>query len=142
MSSKTHCPIDYRPNSTCPSPHSPKKIPTVHQVSREVIQLYDVKLSKETEPIAFPPVRPKAEYYDTPTARHRLRLLSCEATLDDVVQHGFPCNHIMTMRVTLTPWHGRADDKDIYGEESEKKESLFLRRARARWERMNKAHEQ
>lgn len=103
--------------------------------------MYDVKLSKKPDPAALAPVRPKAEYYDTPTARHRLRLLSCEATLDDVVQHGFPCSHSMTMRVTLTPWHGRADDREIYGDESKKKESLLLRRARARWERMNKAGE-
>jgi hypothetical protein len=139
--SSAYLPTDFRLNSTCPSPHSPKKNPPSYHVSKEVIQLYDVKLAKEPDPIALAPVKPKAEYYDTPTTRHRLRLLSCEATLDDVVQHGFPCNRIMTMRVTLTPWHGRADDKDIYGDNSEKKESLLLRRARARWEKMNKATE-
>ncbi|KAM3581823.1 hypothetical protein VKS41_005980 [Umbelopsis sp. WA50703] len=136
-----YSPMDHRSNSTCPSPHSPKKSPNPYHISKEVIQLYDVKLSKEPEPVHLPTLRPRAEYYDTPTARHRLRLLSCEATLDDVVQHGFPCNRTMTMRVTLTPWHGRADDRDIYGDESEKKESLFLRRARARWERKHRPNE-
>ena len=75
------------------------------------------------------------QYYDAPQTRQALRSYvgGTEKEFDEMVEYGFPTDafshrqqrgqatqcRYSTLRVTLTPWHARADELDLYGQISE-----------------------
>ncbi|KAK3809205.1 MAG: hypothetical protein J3Q66DRAFT_67534 [Benniella sp.] len=75
------------------------------------------------------------QYYDAPQTRQALRSYvgGTEKEFDEMVEFGFPTDafshrqqrsqatqcRYSTLRVTLTPWHARADELDLYGQISE-----------------------
>ncbi|KAG0182294.1 hypothetical protein DFQ29_004847 [Apophysomyces sp. BC1021] len=58
------------------------------------------------------PLDNRTLYYGSTEARAYLR----QKSFDDVLKYGFDHrSDSMTLRITLTPWHGRATDTEIYG---------------------------
>lgn len=80
---------------------------------------------------------PKAIYHGSVLARQYLKSVTQTQRWDDMIQHGFPCPHalhtttspprcpdnchqcggqqrLMTLRITFTPLHARANENDIY----------------------------
>ncbi|KAG0301692.1 hypothetical protein BGZ98_008132 [Dissophora globulifera] len=77
------------------------------------------------------------QFYDAPQIRYALRtfMATGENSFDEMVEHGFPAKAItntrneivnrtspassdcryQTLRITLTPWHARADEQKLYG---------------------------
>ncbi|KAI8598292.1 hypothetical protein EDD21DRAFT_382903 [Dissophora ornata] len=63
------------------------------------------------------------QFYDSLQTRHALRtfLTNTERQFDEMVEYGFPCKQAaknyryLTLRITLTPWHARADEAKLYG---------------------------
>ncbi|KAF9404890.1 hypothetical protein BGZ94_003892 [Podila epigama] len=76
------------------------------------------------------------QYYDCPQARNVLRfyLANNEYQFDEMLESGFPSKtlrgmtdetavdglspNFMTLRLTLTPWHARAEESKLYGPEN------------------------
>ncbi|KAG0369485.1 hypothetical protein BGZ54_009772, partial [Gamsiella multidivaricata] len=69
-------------------------------------------------------------YYDCPRTRQAVRtyLTAGEREFDDMIEFGFPSSEViedkegkskdyrfLTLRLTLTPWHARADETMLYG---------------------------
>ncbi|KAF9899897.1 hypothetical protein BX616_002795, partial [Lobosporangium transversale] len=77
-----------------------------------------------------PTISSPTKFYDCPKSRQLVRtyLTAGEREFDEVVEYGFPSNAViedrdgrvkdcrfLTLRLTLTPWHARADESKLYG---------------------------
>ncbi|KAG0014909.1 hypothetical protein BGZ80_010157 [Entomortierella chlamydospora] len=77
-----------------------------------------------------PCISSPTRYYDCPKSRKVVRtyLTSGKSEFDEMIEFGFPASAViedkegkvkdcrfMTLRLTLTPWHARADESKLYG---------------------------
>ncbi|KAF9352387.1 hypothetical protein BGX26_009791 [Mortierella sp. AD094] len=77
-----------------------------------------------------PCISSPTRYYDCPKSRKVVRtyMTSGEREFDEMIEFGFPASAViddkdgkvkdcrfMTLRLTLTPWHARADESKLYG---------------------------
>ncbi|KAF9093164.1 hypothetical protein BGX27_001652 [Mortierella sp. AM989] len=77
-----------------------------------------------------PCISSPTRYYDCPKSRKVVRtyMTSGEREFDELIEFGFPASAViddkegkvkdcrfMTLRLTLTPWHARADESKLYG---------------------------
>ncbi|KAI1313458.1 hypothetical protein EDD11_002565 [Mortierella claussenii] len=82
-----------------------------------------------------PIISSPTKYFDCPKSRQLVRtyLTGGEREFNEVVEFGFPSNAViedrdgkikdcrfLTLRLTLTPWHARADESKLYGLDVEK----------------------
>ncbi|KAF9579811.1 hypothetical protein BGW38_003777 [Lunasporangiospora selenospora] len=83
------------------------------------------------------------QFYDSTQSRKVLRdhLLSDEGAFEQMLAHGFPstskasstaesgegAGNFMTLRLTLTPWHARADENSLYGGNTDRTKHPHLR---------------
>ena len=98
----------------------------VDDSSRSLLSSVDILL--------MPTISSPTRYYDCPRSRKLVRtyLTSKGREFDEMIEFGFPLNSIvddnkssspssskdcqfLTLRLTLTPWHARADEAKLYG---------------------------
>ncbi|KAF9300407.1 hypothetical protein BGZ74_007930 [Mortierella antarctica] len=91
-----------------------------------------VGASSESLPLPLTSLSSPTQYYDCPQTRNVVRfyLANNEYQFDEMLESGFPSrslrlaeettedSHFMTLRLTLTPWHARAEESQLYGPEN------------------------
>ncbi|KAG0087179.1 hypothetical protein BGZ92_007522 [Podila epicladia] len=91
-----------------------------------------VGASSESLPLPLTSLSSPTQYYDCPQIRNVIRfyLANNEYQFDEMLESGFPSrslrlteettedSHFMTLRLTLTPWHARAEESQLYGPEN------------------------
>lgn len=91
--------------------------------------------SSDSLPLPLISLSSPTQYYDCPQTRNVVRfyLANNEYQFDEMLESGFPSRSLrlpeetiedsqfMTLRLTLTPWHARADESKLYGPENTSK---------------------
>ncbi|KFH67733.1 hypothetical protein MVEG_06465 [Podila verticillata NRRL 6337] len=90
--------------------------------------------SSDSLPLPLVSLSSPTQYYDCPQTRNVVRfyLANNEYQFDEMLDSGFPSrslrlpeetedSHFMTLRLTLTPWHARAEESMLYGPENTSK---------------------
>ncbi|KAF9310702.1 hypothetical protein BG003_008178 [Podila horticola] len=94
-----------------------------------------VGASSESLPLPLTSLSSPTQYYDCPQTRNMIRfyLANNEYQFDEMLESGFPSrslrlaeeitedSYFMTLRLTLTPWHARAEESELYGPENTSK---------------------
>ncbi|KAG0279129.1 hypothetical protein BGZ95_002167 [Linnemannia exigua] len=100
----------------------------------QLVDDVDRSLLSSVDIILMPTISSPARFYDCPRSRKLVRtyLTSKEREFDEMIEFGFPSASIvddnrsiasssskdcrfLTLRLTLTPWHARADESKLYG---------------------------
>ncbi|KAG0028093.1 hypothetical protein BGZ82_008625 [Podila clonocystis] len=91
-----------------------------------------VGASSVSLPLTLTSLSSPTQYYDCPQTRNVIRfyLANNEYQFDEMLESGFPSrslrleeettedSNFMTLRLTLTPWHARAEESELYGPEN------------------------
>lgn len=100
----------------------------------QLVEDNDRSLLSSVDILLMPTISSPTRYYDCPRSRKLVRtyLTSKSREFDEMIEFGFPLTSIvddnrsstssssrdcrfLTLRLTLTPWHARADEAKLYG---------------------------